>query len=89
MIKSITLLGALFMTCLVQAQDDPVTEKPTQIHSSEEVDRLKFSTSKMAVELPEAVLRLHDLEKREFKGETIYTHIPLELAKIKNPVKTV
>lgn len=77
------------MTCLVQAQDDSVNEKPTQLQSSVEANQLKSSTPKTAVELPEAVLRLHDLEKREFKGETIYTHIPLELAKIKNPVKTV
>ena len=89
MIKSITLLGALLVTCMVYAQDVTVSDKPTQIQSSKEVVVLKPSGPKSAVELPEAVLRLHDLEKREYKGETIYTHIPLELAKIKNPVKTV
>jgi len=87
--KSITLIGALLITCFVHAQsetDDKETIKPN-LQTKEASSQLE--TPKTVVELPEAVLRLHDLEKKEYKGTIIYTHIPLELAKIKNPVKTV
>ena len=40
-------------------------------------------------ELPEAVLRLHDLKKVEYRGEVIYTHTPLEMSTLKSHIKTV
>ncbi|WP_442845770.1 hypothetical protein [Leeuwenhoekiella sp. H156] len=87
--KSITLLGALFVTCLMQAETNPVSENQKK-PAPKTISTLKpIETPQVVVELPEAVLRLHDLEKSEYKGETIYKHIPLELAKIKSPVKTV
>ena len=87
--KLITLFGALLVTGLVQAETKAVSENhkkpaPKTISTSKSIE-----TPQVVVELPEAVLRLHDLEKSEYKGETIYKHIPLELAKIKSPVKTV
>ena len=39
-------------------------------------------------DLPDAILRLYQLEKVKFTDRMIYTHKPLELANIKNPVKT-
>ena len=87
--KLITLFGALLVTGLVQAETKAVSENqkkpaPKTISTSKSIE-----TPQVVVELPEAVLRLHDLEKSDYKGETIYKHIPLELAKIKSPVKTV
>ncbi len=86
--KSITLIAALLVTIIAQAQSEPVADKPAG--SSAEPKQAEVKVNKtLAGELPEAVLRLHDLEKREFKGEIIYAHKPLELAKIKNPIKFV
>ncbi|PHQ28468.1 hypothetical protein [Leeuwenhoekiella nanhaiensis] len=87
--KSITLIGALLLTCLVSAQSETEAEESKPSAPSPKEATIELKTPKTAVELPEAVLRLHDLEKREYKGNIIYTHVPLELAKIKSPVKTV
>ena len=42
----------------------------------------------IASELPDAVLRLHDLKKVKFRGEIIYTRSPLELSTLKSHIKT-
>ncbi|MAW93856.1 MULTISPECIES: hypothetical protein [unclassified Leeuwenhoekiella] len=87
--KFFTLIGALLLTCLVHAQSETDTKDANKPNLQKKEASNQLETPKTVVELPEAVLRLHDLEKREYKGNIIYTHIPLELAKIKNPVKTV
>ena len=94
MIKPIIFLSFLFVSTLTYANAEHGTdkiEKKEAKQSANTTDQVKPKslTTILAVELPEAVLRLHDLEKKEYNGTVIYAHVPLELAKIKSPVKTV
>ncbi|MFI8378164.1 hypothetical protein [Leeuwenhoekiella sp. NPDC079379] len=62
------------------------------VSSSVQVDFSEKSiqvSQNIASELPDAVLRLHDLKKVNFRGEIIYTRSPLELSTLKSHIKTV
>ncbi len=54
------------------------------------LDSVKFyeANNLIASELPNAVLRLHDLKEVNFRGEILLRRSPLELAKLKSPIKT-
>jgi len=100
MLKISTILIFLLVSTALLANDSkeskPFFEKTIISAESLEIvtDNLKtnFQTEinkseQVVSELPDAILRLYQLEKVEFTGLIIYTYKPLELANIKNPVK--
>ncbi|MEC7781923.1 MAG: hypothetical protein VYB38_00840 [Bacteroidota bacterium] len=90
MLKTFTLICALFFSAFASANTDevkPVSEKIIFTSSFDLVVAQQVE-SLASEDLPDAILRLYQLEKVKFTDRMIYTHKPLELANIKNPVKT-
>ena len=100
MLKISTLLLFFFMSATLLANDakdsKPYTQNTTLSaqsvkvvleNSTEDFKTELKKSEQVASELPDAILRLYQLEKVKFTGVTIYAHKPLELANIKNPIK--
>ena len=95
MLKQLLLLFAVFSSSVIFASTPgEKTQTLKEKDQLEELSQAVFENNLIEINLvnhtlPEAILRLYQLEKIKFTGEMIYPHKPLELAKIKSPVKTV
>jgi len=95
MLKKLLLLFLLFSSSAIFANTlGEKTKAAKQTNQLAQLSQVVFDHNYIGGNLtehtlPEAILRLYQLEKIKFTGEMIYTHKPLELAKIKSPVKTV
>ena len=95
MLKKLLLLILLFSSSAIFASTPgEKTKTAKETNQLAQLSQVVFDNNLIEVNLtehtlPEAILRLYELEKIKFTGEMIYTHKPLELAKIKSPVKTV
>ena len=90
MLKTFTLICALFLSALASANTDEVKPVSEKIIFTSALDLVVAQQDEALAseDLPDAILRLYQLEKVKFTDRMIYTHKPLELANIKNPVKT-